>query len=214
MGSYANLGFRDDENKLFPKSLTVCNIRLSLDDDSSLIYCTYPSMIRFVLNVVNDFSYHKINNIIKSVDSYILDYEIKLLKKPNKIEYGIIFQSALNHLRKYNDISDGIPVDSLHQEFHSINFVIVDNSGNDITYMYDRLVHKTSRRIPDRLRLQVLKRDKYKCMFCGASPATDQTIVLVVDHIKPWAKGGETEINNLQTLCSKCNSGKSDTYDA
>jgi 5-methylcytosine-specific restriction endonuclease McrA len=27
-----------------------------------------------------------------------------------------------------------------------------------------------------------------------------------------WAKGGETEINNLQTLCSKCNLGKSDMY--
>jgi 5-methylcytosine-specific restriction endonuclease McrA len=38
----------------------------------------------------------------------------------------------------------------------------------------------------------------------------DSTIVLHVDHIKAWANGGETVLENLQTLCSKCNLGKSD----
>ncbi|WP_343324290.1 HNH endonuclease signature motif containing protein [Streptococcus sp. Marseille-P8640] len=35
-------------------------------------------------------------------------------------------------------------------------------------------------------------------------------VVLHVDHIIPWSKGGETVLGNLQTLCSKCNLGKSD----
>jgi len=38
----------------------------------------------------------------------------------------------------------------------------------------------------------------------------NSSVTLHADHIKPWSKGGETVIENLQTLCSKCNIGKSD----
>lgn len=69
--------------------------------------------------------------------------------------------------------------------------------------------HKTKREISLRLRFLVMKRDNFKCQICGRSPATDQSIILHVDHIIPWSKGGETTENNLQTLCSKCNLGKS-----
>ena len=71
-------------------------------------------------------------------------------------------------------------------------------------------MHKTSRDINLRLRFRVLQRDNFKCCACGASPAKDPAVELHVDHITPWAKGGETVFENLQTLCSKCNLGKSD----
>ena len=70
--------------------------------------------------------------------------------------------------------------------------------------------HKTKRDINLRLRFKVLQRDNFKCCICGASPAKDPTVELQIDHIIPWAKGGETTIDNLQTLCTKCNLGKSD----
>ena len=70
--------------------------------------------------------------------------------------------------------------------------------------------HKTSRDINLRLRFRVLQRDNFKCCACGASPAKNPAVELHVDHIMPWAKGGETVLENLQTLCSKCNLGKSD----
>jgi hypothetical protein len=70
-------------------------------------------------------------------------------------------------------------------------------------------LHKTKRGINWRLRFIVMRRDSFKCKNCGRSPATDPTIILNVDHIKPWSKGGETVLDNLQTLCSKCNVGKS-----
>ena len=69
--------------------------------------------------------------------------------------------------------------------------------------------HRTSRNINTRLRFKVLSRDNFKCCACGASPAKDPSVELHVDHIVPWSKGGETVFNNLQTLCSKCNLGKS-----
>ncbi|MBQ9781238.1 MAG: HNH endonuclease [Clostridia bacterium] len=70
--------------------------------------------------------------------------------------------------------------------------------------------HKTTRDINLRLRFKVMQRDNFKCCACGASPAKDPSVELHIDHIFPWSKGGETEIDNLQTLCSKCNLGKSD----
>lgn len=68
----------------------------------------------------------------------------------------------------------------------------------------------TSRDINLRLRFRVMQRDNFKCCMCGASPAKDPAVELHIDHIVPWAKGGETTFDNLQTLCSKCNFGKSD----
>ena len=68
-----------------------------------------------------------------------------------------------------------------------------------------------TRVIPDKLRYKVLKRDNFKCCACGASPAKDPSVELHIDHIVPWSKGGETTFDNLQTLCSRCNLGKSDS---
>lgn len=77
---------------------------------------------------------------------------------------------------------------------------------NDIT-INDK---KTTGRDPSlRLRYQVLKRDNFSCCKCGASPAKNPSVQLHIDHIIPWSKGGETTLDNLQTLCSDCNLGKS-----
>ena len=70
--------------------------------------------------------------------------------------------------------------------------------------------NKISRTINQRLRFLVLARDNFSCCACGASPAKDGGItVLHVDHIIPWSLGGKTTMDNLQTLCDKCNLGKS-----
>jgi hypothetical protein len=63
-----------------------------------------------------------------------------------------------------------------------------------------------------RLRWKVLQRDRFSCVACGASPAKDPEVELHVDHCVPWSKSGETTVDNLQTLCSKCNIGKADCY--
>jgi len=61
-----------------------------------------------------------------------------------------------------------------------------------------------------RLRFLVMRRDNFKCKYCGRSPATDASIELHVDHVLAWARGGRTVLENLQTLCTRCNLGKSD----
>ena len=77
-------------------------------------------------------------------------------------------------------------------------------------YGAETLRNRTSRDPSLRLRFKVLKRDNFSCAQCGASPAKNPIVILHVDHMKPWSKGGETEITNLQTLCQNCNIGKSD----
>jgi len=60
------------------------------------------------------------------------------------------------------------------------------------------------------LRYQVMRRDGFKCVLCGRSPAVEAGVVLHVDHITPWVSGGKTIVDNLRTLCERCNYGKSD----
>lgn len=66
----------------------------------------------------------------------------------------------------------------------------------------------TTRNIPLKLRLYVLKRDNYKCCLCGSSPAKDPSVELHVDHVTPFSKGGKAKAENLRILCKKCNLGK------
>jgi len=58
------------------------------------------------------------------------------------------------------------------------------------------------------IRYEVIKRDGYRCRACGFS--VSDGAVLHVDHIAAIAKGGRTEMQNLQTLCTSCNLGKAD----
>jgi len=64
--------------------------------------------------------------------------------------------------------------------------------------------------IPLNIRFSVLKRDNFKCVKCGHSPSVNHKVELEVDHIKPVARGGTSDIENLQTLCKDCNQGKKD----
>jgi len=70
------------------------------------------------------------------------------------------------------------------------------------------ITSRVKRNVPLGIRYTVLKRDCFKCVLCGASPATLVTCNLHVDHVVSLAKGGRNEITNLRTLCDNCNLGK------
>lgn len=61
-------------------------------------------------------------------------------------------------------------------------------------------------RLSKRLRYEVLRRDGFKCRYCGATPEQSE---LRIDHVVPESLGGRTEPANLATACDPCNSGKS-----
>lgn len=64
----------------------------------------------------------------------------------------------------------------------------------------------TRRPLSKQLRVQVLARDKYRCLMCGRRK---DEVTLEVDHVIPVATGGTDELKNLATLCRDCNRGKS-----
>ncbi len=57
-------------------------------------------------------------------------------------------------------------------------------------------------RLSDKLRARVFVRDGARCRRCGS------TLALEVDHIEPLSCGGDDALNNLQTLCRRCNRRK------
>jgi Homing endonuclease associated repeat/HNH endonuclease len=65
--------------------------------------------------------------------------------------------------------------------------------------------HKTKRLPSERLKVQVLMRDGNKCRLCGITVTGDN---IHFDHILAWSRGGETELKNLQVLCSTHNLAK------
>ncbi len=76
----------------------------------------------------------------------------------------------------------------------------------------DEVLLKATPRDPNlRTRFLVMKRDGFRCRYCGKSPATDAGVELVLDHVHPWSKGGKTTPDNLATSCVACNAGKSNT---
>lgn len=58
------------------------------------------------------------------------------------------------------------------------------------------------KKIRSTLRTAVFERDAYRCRSCNGHKD------LSCDHIHPESQGGETTLENLQTLCRSCNSRK------
>lgn len=82
-----------------------------------------------------------------------------------------------------------------------LHFMILKDRENKSRFKNRRKDH-----ISLRLRVQIFKRDKYKCVICGRGKNES---ILHIDHIIPVSKGGGNDYYNLQTLCGDCNQGKS-----
>ncbi len=117
-------------------------------------------------------------------------------------DHSISCVSSGAYIRKYGNWSK-----ALMTFVEYINNADYTNEENPIKAEVPN--YRTPREINLRLRFKVMQRDHFKCCLCGASPANDPSVVLHIDHKQPYSKGGETTIDNLQTLCSKCNIGKS-----
>ena len=102
--------------------------------------------------------------------------------------------------------------DHQHYSFYMIRDLIEEVTRDKARReMYYQSKEFERSKMTNSLRYDVMKRDGFKCTICGAS--SKDGVKLHVDHIKPVSKGGKTEMENLRTLCDRCNSGKRDKYD-
>jgi len=70
--------------------------------------------------------------------------------------------------------------------------------------------HRAVGTVSERIRFEVLKRDNFRCVYCGRTPSEDG-VKLEVDHIIPAVEGGRYAKDNLVTVCRECNRGKGST---
>jgi hypothetical protein len=62
---------------------------------------------------------------------------------------------------------------------------------------------KASRNIPEHIKRAVNARDHHRCQNCGI-----ETEFIHYDHKFPYDLGGPTTVENIQSLCPKCNTSK------
>jgi hypothetical protein len=159
--------------------------------------------------IPSDYCYNRVNNGITLSKPTVFVYKDRSLYEcvgPNFAYNGPIFhQPKGGSAFKVGECIDGK------------RFIAPDGSyegvgSSEMTQSASNSVPRKTGRTPGMaLRFQIMKRDRFTCCTCGASPAKDPAVELHVDHIIPWAKGGETTTDNLQTLCAVCNMGKRDS---
>ncbi len=129
---------------------------------------------------------------------------LREMKKPisdiGESKYYKTFGNWFNACSEFLAWKSGLSKEEFEAEIKSIEQFNTDRENK----------HRTRRDINLSLRYDVLKRDNFKCVACGKSPALFPQVTLHIDHIVPYSRGGESELDNLQTLCKDCNLGKSD----
>lgn len=88
------------------------------------------------------------------------------------------------------------------RNLHETGFLIKVKKG---VYRYDpdAVKQKDLEDFTQEQKRAILKRDGYKCVICGRGKK--EGVELHVDHIKPKYLGGESTIENGQTLCAQHN---------
>ncbi len=110
---------------------------------------------------------------------------------------GIWTDRGIYLLRDY-----GYPISGMRRVFKfRLEQSSLDSAAPDEVAVIDREV---SRQIPSSIKQQVYKRDRGRCVMCGA---TDQ---LHFDHDFPFSKGGTSILmENVRILCARHNLAKS-----
>ncbi len=198
-------------NRIEPAYLMTAEIRSNI-----AFFSDYVSKIRE--NQVEKIQYDKEIQDILSAENYI-DYsklnlsdrtyqrhEEKLFKKrvlsPVVDCLFTVNMSYSSPKGKVNlSKSDRFTFDDLFACFESVSRSRVDKA----TYSHLAAVERGE--ISDSLRYDILHRDNFTCVICGASSRHGAR--LHVDHIVPVSKGGKSVPSNLRTLCERCNVGKS-----
>lgn len=164
------------------------------------------------LHKYNDYI-NEFNTIECEIESSVLSETKYSLKKYIKIEKRVKEKIKLNDIFSITLTVVGLYCSPKGRNCYEQKWVY---AANDLVEIYDLYLNHTKQKnqiqmerlkMSTGLRYDILKRDNFKCVICGMS--AQDGVKLHVDHIVPVSKGGKSEVNNLQTLCERCNLGKS-----
>jgi 5-methylcytosine-specific restriction endonuclease McrA len=121
---------------------------------------------------------------------------------PNvELEHGRVVDWVTEQWLKEHDAPPRDPWRAI-RKFHQEGKLVKVRKG---VYKYDpELVHDIGLwDFPQNIKKAVLERDGHRCVVCGRG--LQDSVELVVDHIKPKDRGGTNDIENGQTLCTEHN---------
>lgn len=215
--------FYDSYNVYRKSDLENCNINdyllMTINDKKQLID-NYRNKYNKLINVYNEYEtkYNDLRNFISAEEADRLKIKIdKYYECQNKIfdfyKKGNCFEFALVIYVNYSSKAGRVR-DNRYKKYNLEEYTKMENEYNSLkekTALYEISSRVERAKMSESLRYDILKRDGFKCKICGASQSDG--VKLHVDHIIPVSKGGKTEPGNLQTLCSRCNIGKSNKLD-
>lgn len=126
-------------------------------------------------------------------------YKEGLLKEPHKIKVYEKIKDGIWCYKGFFNLVDAIITAQENRNVFKFYLLPVEvkSFSKDIEVPHSRL-------IPTEIKIAVWKRDKGKCVKCGA------TQNLHFDHDLPFSKGGTSlTVENVKILCVKCNLSKS-----
>lgn len=129
---------------------------------------------------------------------------VKLIKVYEKIKDGIwVYNGFFRLTDSWIEPSNGRNVFKFRLEMidDDISSAGTENVPTELELEHNRL-------IPTSVKVEVWKRDKGCCVYCGSKTN------LHYDHIIPFSKGGSsTTAANIQLLCAACNLRKHDNIE-
>ena len=146
--------------------------------------------VKFVASIFDDFN--SLPMLLRFAVKYAKDVTIW---KENKDEIN-------RRIKKFKKSQDYKLIDNKEQEIEDIIQTVVQGISVDPKRLFtqdqkDELV-QLSMADPSKH-----DGEKIRCEDCKQLFFADE---LTVDHVKPWSKGGRTELSNAQLLCRACNS--------
>lgn len=186
-------------------------------------------------SIINYHLDNNINGIRTDLENAI--FNITLLEKYNKDVEKVLQSESINNskysTKKFKMVEERVLRSIIYKKenfmitlkievyYRSNGGNVYDNKKrkylfNDLVFVYnewnrgnkfEETINQERKIMNDYIRYNVLKRDNFSCQICGITAKDGAK--LQVDHIIPVSKGGKTVMSNLQTLCERCNIGKS-----
>lgn len=186
-------------------------------------------------SIINYHLDNNINGIRTDLENAI--FNITLLEKYNKDVEKVLQSESINNSKysskKFKMVEERVLRSIIYKKenfmitlkievyYRSNGGNVYDNKKrkylfNDLVFVYnewnrgnkfEETIKQERKIMNDYIRYNVLKRDNFSCQICGITAKDGAK--LQVDHIIPVSKGGKTVMSNLQTLCERCNIGKS-----
>lgn len=107
---------------------------------------------------------------------------------------GRLWKTFYTNLSRFETAVDAVIRRIIHRQKY----------GNEEPKLITPTVTPQKRELTEEEKEKVKKRDGYACLCCGVNKVNK----LQIDHIKPFSMGGETSLENSQTLCDICNQYK------